>query len=147
VNTKKILIIFVVLVIAVAVFLLFFKVRDTKNKVQPLPLQTPSVTERVQEKFKGLTIPDDSTKIELKNISNIEGAGIATQTEVLADLPELEKGETYQVLLSNGVKTVLLGNLKQAKGGWILEYDLSKYVGYKELIVSKGSTEILKGSF
>lgn len=135
------------LVVVIAGFLFLLDIKKSNNKIQTFPSPTPSVVKQVEEKFKGLLIPDDSTKIELKNVSNIEGIGVATNTEVLADLPELGRGESYQVLLSNGTKTVLLGNLKQAKGGWILEYDLSKHVGYKEIIVSKGSKEILKGSF
>lgn len=147
VSIRKIVLSFIFLfVIIFSVIYFLLKSRGQKENLRYVS-PTPSVIQQMEEKFKGVTIPQDDTKIELKNISGEEGMGIATKTEVLADLPELTKGGFYQVLLSNGNKTIFLGNLKESKGGWILEYDLSKYQGYNQLIVSKGSKEILKGSF
>lgn len=74
--------------------------------------------------------------------------GIATRTEVLADLPGLANGQFYQVRLQNiNGKEVLLGNLRQAKGGWILEYNSVKFPGYNKVIVTLGTKHILEGSF
>lgn len=94
-----------------------------------------------------MTIPEDAEKIELKNVSGGEGIGIATRSEILADLPPPGKGESYQVHLSNGSKTILLGAMRLAKGGFMIEYDSSKYPGYNQVIISKGSVRILEGSF
>jgi len=145
-NTKKVVAIFVALIILVVVFLIIFP-KFIKKPTTLLPTPTPSVEEQLEQRLNGLVIPDDAEKIDLKNVSGGEAMGIATKSEVVADLPDLSRGESYQVLLSNGAKTVLLGTMKQAKGGWILEYDLSKYPGYNQIIVVKGSQHILEGTF
>jgi hypothetical protein len=71
--------------------------------------------------------------------------GLATRNEILADLPS---GQSYQGWLenSNG-KTVLLGTLKMAKGGWLLNYNSGAYPGYNKVIVTAGQKHILEGSF
>jgi len=94
-----------------------------------------------------LEIPVDAEKVELKNVSGEPGMGIATRNEILADLPALKEGENYQVLLGNGSKTIILGTMRQAKGGYLLEYDSTKYPGYNQVIIIKGSKRILEGSF
>lgn len=146
-NTRRIITIFLFIAILVTASIFVFQKNKKANPSFKLPEPTPSVTDQIEEKFQGLVIPDDTEKIELDNVSGGEAMGIATKNEILADLPDLEKGETYQMLISNGTKTILLGNLKQAKGGWILEYDLSKYFGYNQITVMKGRQQILKGSF
>lgn len=145
-NTKKIILIFVALIVLVVVFLIIFP-KFNKKPSTTLPVGTPSVEQQLEQKLNGLTIPNDVEKIELKNVSGGEAMGIATRTEVVADLPELPIGKSYQVLLGNGTKTVLLGTMHQAKGGWILEYDSSKYPGYDQITVVRGSEHILEGSF
>jgi hypothetical protein len=66
----------------------------------------------------------------------------------LADLPTLPNGQFYQGWLGNSSgKTVLLGTLKMAKGGWILNYNSSVYPGYNKVIVTVGGKHILEGSF
>ncbi len=139
-----------IFVVLVAVFVGFFLLFPSLKKRPPslnLPLATPGIEEQIEQKFGGLDIPEDAEKTELKNVSGDEGMGIATRSEILADLPDLEKGESYQVLLSDGSKTILLGNLRLAKGGYILEYDSSKYPGFNQIVVMKGSKRILEGSF
>lgn len=146
-NIKKLITIFVALIAAFALIVfLFFSLKRDKTPVS-LPLSTPSVEKRIEEKFNGLIIPEDVEKIELKNVSGGEGVGIATRSEILADLPPLEKGESYQAFLGNGSKTVLLGVMRQAKGGYIIEYNSSRYPGYNQIIINKGSVRILEGSF
>lgn len=112
-----------------------------------VPQETPTIEEQIEEKFNGLTIPDDAEKVELKNVSDEAGMGIATRTEILADLPEPGVNESYQVVLKSGNKMVVLGKMERTKGGYLLEYDSSKYPGYDEIIVIKGSKRILEGSF
>ncbi len=146
-NTKRVLAVFIVLLIIISAVFLISKNRKSKNALLNLPSPTPSITEQIQNQFGGITIPENVEKIELKNVSNIEGMGIATRSEVLADLPDLATGESYQVYLGNGTKTVLVGTMRQAKGGWILEYNSSKFPGYNQIFVKKGSEVILEGSF
>lgn len=144
-TIKRIIFAFIAL-IAVSVGLLIF---FSKNKKTPskLPEPTPTVEQQIKNKFNGLVIPDDADKIELKNVSGGEGIGIATKNEILADLPDLAKGENYSVFISNGSRTYFLGNLRQAKGGYLLNYDLTKFPGYNQIFVSEGGKHILEGNF
>jgi len=147
VNIKRVVLVFVILVIIIVGALLASqKIKNNRISIS-LPEATPTVEQRIEEKFKGLVIPDDAEKIELRNVSGEEGMGIATRNEILADLPNLQKGESYQVLLGNGTKTILLGSMRQAKGGYLLEYDSSKYPGYNQIVVVRGAKHILEGSF
>ena len=139
--------IFVALVAVVIGFFLLFPSLKKSPPSLNIPLATPGIEEQIEQKFGGLDIPEDVEKIELKNVSGDEGIGIATRSEILADLPDLGRGESYQVLLSDGSKTILLGNLRLAKGGYILEYDSSKYPEFDQIIIVKGSKRILEGSF
>lgn len=146
-NVKRLVISFIALVFVIAALLIFFKNKN-KNKISTsLPLSTPSIEEQIEGKFSGLVIPDDGEKIELKNISEGEGMGVATKKGLYADLPDLEKGENYQVVLGEGDKTIILGSLVKVKGGWVLEYDLSKYEGYDQIAVVKNGVRILEGTF
>ena len=146
-GIKRIVAIFLALMLVfVFFFVVFPKIRKNSPPIN-IPSSTPGIEEQIKEKFKGLEIPVDAEKVELKNVSGEPGMGIATRKEVLADLPALKEGENYQVLISNGSKTMLLGTMRQAKGGYILEYDSSKYSGYNQIIIVKGSVHILEGSF
>lgn len=145
-NTRKFVAILIVLVVVVILFLVLFP-KFNKKPVVILPNATPGVEDQLKKKLNGLVIPDDAEKIDLRNTSGGEGMGIATKTEVIADLPDLSSGQVYQVLLGNGAKTVLLGNMRQAKGGYILEYNLSKYPGYNQITVVRGLEHILEGTF
>lgn len=144
-KNRNILVAFVVLVAIIAGVLIF----KNRSKIVPKvnPTATPSIQTQIESKFKGLVIPADAEKVELKNVSGGSGMGIATRSEILADLPTPSGGQFYQVWLGNGGKTVLLGNLKMAKGGWLLNYSSSVYPGYNKVIVTMGGKSILEGSF
>jgi hypothetical protein len=73
--------------------------------------------------------------------------GIATRSEILADLPTPAAGQYYQGWLGNGQKLVLIGTLNNAKGGWILDYSSVKYPGYNQVVVTLAGKHILEGSF
>ncbi len=145
-KVKNIFIAFIV-VVAIVAGVLYIKNR-TKTTPIVSPSATPSVQQQLQNKFNGLVIPKDKESIELKDVSGGSSIGLATRSEILADLPSLPSGETYQGWLENSSgKTILLGTLKIAKGGWILNYDSSKYPGYNKVIVIVGGKHILEGSF
>ena len=144
-RTKKILFAFIVVVVVVAVALLIKNRAKVSQKPSPTP--TPSIQQQIQNKFNGLVIPKDQESIELKDVSGGSAIGIATRNEILADLPDLPSGEFYQGWIENNGKTVLLGTLKIAKGGWILSYSSSAYPGYNKVIVAVGTKHILEGSF
>ncbi len=144
-KTRDILVAFIVIVVIVAGVLVI----KNRSKVSPKvnPTATPSIQTQIESKFKGLVIPADAEKVELKDVSGGSGMGIATRSEILADLPTLSGGQFYQAWLGNGGKTVFLGNLKMAKGGWILNYNSSVYPGYDKVTVTAGGKHILEGSF
>jgi len=145
VKTRSIFIAFVVVVIAVAGILFINK----KLKVNKLlaPSVTPTIQQKIESKFLGLTIPTDAERAELKDVSGGGGIGLATRTEILADLPDPPKGQFYQARLEKDGKTVLIGNLKIAKGGWMINYNSGAFPGYNKVIVTLGDTHILEGSF
>lgn len=145
-KTRDIVVGFLVLVIVVAAVLVIGRVKINTNKVQA-PSATPSIQQRVVSKFNGLVIPQDEAHVELKDVSGGNSAGLATRTEILADLPDLAAGQFYQGWLENGGKMVLLGKLRMAKGGWILDYNSSKYPGYNKVVVTLDGKHILEGSF
>lgn len=142
---RNLFVAFVVIVAVVAGVLLIKNRAKIAQKVNPTA--SPSIQQQIENKFKGLVIPTDAEKIELKDVSGGVGMGIATRNEILADLPTLANGKFYQGWLEKDGKAVLLGTLNLAKGGWILNYNSSVYPGYNKVIVTQGSTHILEGSF
>ena len=144
-RTRSVFIAFIVIV-AIIVGVLIINKKLKVNKLLA-PSVTPNIQQQIENKFKGLIIPSDAEKIELKDVSGGVGMGLATRTEILADLPELPSGQFYQGWLEKDGKTVPLGNLKLAKGGWMLNYNSSIYPGYNKVIVTVGEKHILEGSF
>ena len=141
---RDILIAFIIIVALVVAVLL---IKNKKTTTVLAPSASPSIQQQIQNKFNGLVIPKDQESIELKDVSGGSAIGIATRNEILADLPDLPSGEFYQGWIENNGKTVLLGTLKIAKGGWILSYSSSAYPGYNKVIVAVGTKHILEGSF
>jgi hypothetical protein len=145
VRIKSVLTIFVILVIVVAGVLILSK--KTKKDSLKVPVSTPNIEQKIENKFKGLVIPADAERTELKDVSGGNSMGIATRSEILADLPDLVSGQVYQAFLEKDGKTISLGSLEMAKGGWILDYDSTKFPGYNIIIITLGNIHILEGSF
>lgn len=145
-RTKDVVVGFILLVILVAGFLI---IKNLKSKKQAnLPSPTPSIEQRIKETFGAVTFSDDTDKIELKDVKGGAFFGVATKTEVLANLPELSVGKYYQAVLENDQgKFVVLGRLRIAKGGYLLEYDLSKYPNFNKLKILLDDKTLLEGSF
>lgn len=116
-----------------------FWVKRTKTNKETLTVTTPSTEEKISDTFNGLEIPKDTEKAELKDISGGNGVGIATQDMVLANLPDPDAGQYYQVWADDK----LLGSMRIAKGGFLFE---GKIEG-KKIQVKLGSGIILEGSF
>ncbi|MGA2910525.1 MAG: anti-sigma factor [Candidatus Microgenomates bacterium] len=142
---RDVLIAFIVLVAIIAGVLIFDrKINISKTS---LPTATPTIQQQIESKFNGLTIPAGTEQTELKDVSGGQGMGIATRNEILADLPTPPAGQYYQGWLGNGGKLVLLGILRNAKGGWILDYNSSNLPGYNQIVVTLAGKHILEGSF
>jgi hypothetical protein len=110
--------------------------RQKNNKTIPLKVpETLSTEKTLEDKFK-IDIPEDVDKAELKDISGGNGSGIATKdfkdgkftSSVIVDLPAPGQGEKYQAWLSkdDGSGSTLLGTLRSAKGGYMLDYKSDK---------------------
>lgn len=145
-KTRDFIIGFVFLVILVAGVLWIFKVKDAKKAALPIP--TPNIAEQIKNTFPNLSIPDGVERANLTDVTGGSSIGVATRTEVVANLPELTKGNSYQVILENASgKTINLGTMRVSKSGWLLQYDPSKYAGYNKVIVASENIHILEGSF
>jgi hypothetical protein len=143
-KTRDIVIGFVFLVILIAGVLWIVRIKNTKTTSLPLP--TPNIAQQIKNTFPN--IPDGVERANLKDVTGGNALGVATRTEVIANLPSLTKGRSYQVVLEDSSgKTVNLGLMKLSKSGYLLEYTSSKYPGYNKIIIEQGSTHILEGSF
>ena len=144
-KAKDIVIGLAVVIILVVSVLIIKNKKDARLENSPLP--TPTFEEKIEERFGGFTVPDDVEKAELKDVSGGIGFGVATRTEILADLPEPAVNKSYQVWLEKSGKKTLLGSMRIAKGGYLLEYNSGKFPGYNKVIVTLDGINILEGSF
>lgn len=145
-KTRDIVIGFIFLVVLVAGVLWIFKAKDVKKATLPLP--TPNIAEQIKNAFPNLNIPDGVERANLTDVTGGSSIGVATRTEVVANLPELASGKSYQVIVENASgKTINLGTMRVSKSGWLLQYNSSKYPGYDKVIVASENVHILEGSF
>jgi len=143
-KSRDVVIGFIFLVLLVAGVLWILRARNIKTSNLPLP--TPNIAQQVKNAFPN--IPDGVERANLKDVTGGNSIGVATRTEVVANLPDLPSGRTYQVLLENSSgKDVNLGSMRISKSGYILEYNSANFPGYNKVIVTQGSTHILEGSF
>jgi len=164
-NRRDIVIGFII--IAVVAGIIYFVRRPQTTPIE-IPIATPSFEEQFENKF-NTQIPENLEKSELKNITGQGGSGLATRNfengtfslTVLADLPDLESNNFYEVWISRGTvgqsnySLISIGRLQIAKGGFLLDFTVNKdYSDYQEVIVSQetklGNTPakiILNGSF
>lgn len=144
-KTRDIAIGFVFLVILITGVLLIYRVKNRQKINSPLP--TPNIVQKVGD-LSNFNIPDGVERTNLKDVTGGSSIGIATRTEVVANLPELSKNQGYTVLLENSKgEKIFLGRMRISKAGYILEYDSAKHPGFNKIIVVLGSTNILEGSF
>lgn len=145
-KTRDIVTGLIVLVVLIAGVLI---IRNARNKISVSgPSATPSISEQLSKTFPGFNIPAGTETADLKDVSGGSAMGVATRTEIVANLPTLSGGQFYQAFLENSQgKQVLLGTLRLTKSGWMVSYDSSKYPGYSKVIVATGGKHILEGSF
>ncbi len=142
-NKRDIVIGFIIFAIVAGIILWTRKPRVTPVEV---PTPTSSPQEKIEEVF-NYTIPEDVEKVELKDLTNSGANGIATRKYennkfefvILADLEDPKEG-FYQGWLTKGKEGevgfsyVKLGNLRLAKGGYILEFESpTDYTSYSQV--------------
>ncbi len=161
-NKRDIVIGFVIFVIVAGI--IFW---TKKPRVTPVEVSTPTPTPKIEEVF-NYEIPEDVEKIDLKDATDSGFAGIATrkyengkfELVILADVQDPSEG-SYQAWLTKGKEGevgfsyVKLGNLRMAKGGYLLEFESSvDYTSYNHVLVTleknddtKIEKRVLEGSF
>ncbi|OGM31908.1 hypothetical protein A3D00_04605 [Candidatus Woesebacteria bacterium RIFCSPHIGHO2_02_FULL_38_9] len=164
--------------LAVFVFLAgaIYFVRLPKTSVVTNNVSTPTQTPkgRVEGLF-DIQIPEDVEKADLKDVTGGDASGLATRKflpaqagkdgkfshMVLADLVNPPAGEFYQGWLIRGKQGesnfdfISTGKLREAKGGWLLDFEQSKdYSEYNQVVVTLEKffdktleKHILEGSF
>lgn len=152
-SRRKDIIVGLIILVAVAGIFYFFKNRTTSLKVEDTEPTITQIERSLEDKF-NFIVPDDVEKTELKDVSGGSSQGIATRTEVLADLPDPDAGYFYQAWLENGEKLVSLGRMSMAKGGWLTSYNGDNYKDYNKVVVSleryfdsKLEKRVLEGNF
>lgn len=131
------------------------KNRDTKPGLS-IPLKTPTITDKVQQAFPGLTVPEGVDRADLDKVEGgPEGVGLATRQKtltgynftVIANLPDSTKGG-YTAELTDGNSVIVMGKLSVSKSGYLVNYsvasDVSKFLRVR---VIEGGTTVLEGSF
>ncbi|OGM69659.1 hypothetical protein A2975_00930 [Candidatus Woesebacteria bacterium RIFCSPLOWO2_01_FULL_44_14] len=140
-----------IIILAVLAGVIYF-VRRPKQKVEELP--GPTTEEKIENSF-NLEIPEDVDKAELKDMSGGNASGIVTRKfesgrftlTVLADLPDLTSG-VYSVKISNDKGAASVGQMRIAKGGYLLDYSSGvNYSSYNKVTISVGDKVVLEGSF
>jgi hypothetical protein len=98
-KTRDIVIGFVFLVVLIAGVLWIYRIKNKTTVSTPLP--TPNTSQQVKNAFPSLNIPSGVEVANLHNVSGGSAIGVATRTEIVANLPESSNGQKYQVLLEN----------------------------------------------
>lgn len=142
-KNRDVVIGFIFLVILIAGVLWIFRAKKASTNI---PLPTPNIIQEVSNTFPN--IPDGVEKANLADVTGGNSLGVATRTEVVANLPELSSGKYYQVLLENSSgKSINIGSMRISKSGYIVQYNSANYPGFNKVIVISGTTHILEGSF
>ncbi len=165
-NKERLIGLAVILVI-VGGWLLLRGQKPEKLTEKELNGEGVQIEERASEfaKRMGLTLPTDVQKADLKDVTGGTATGLATRKyvggvfthTVLAAITDPKVGEWYKAWLINPDSSdmVATGNLRMAKGGWVMDFTSSKDLSdYKKVVVSveqantqKPTTIILEGNF
>jgi hypothetical protein len=154
----------VVILVGALGYFLFRKNRQVEAPVVENADKTASDSAALLDRMK-ITLPDNANKANLKDVAGGAGVGLAskqdtgsnTKVSVIAGLPAPQKGKSYQAYIGdeNG-KKILIGQLTEAKGGWLLEKQMKKadVENLKQVTVVEKSSDpksqdkvILQGDF
>lgn len=130
----------VVLIIAGLGYFLFRQGQQPEEDSSALEEQVAE--ERAEEVLSEMNIelPENVERATLRDVAGVGAAGVATRDEVvegedenreyslLVSLPDLAENEFYEGYLVGEGDPVFLGKLRQAKGGWMLDYTLEKEI-------------------
>lgn len=153
-NKKDIAIGAVIVIVLIGAIIALRRAGQNNNSVASTPAPTASVEQKIEDAFK-VDIPDDADKAEL---NGSDGSGIATReykdqkftATILADLPD--KDASYRVEIRKADQAedkIVLGVMRVAKGGYMIEYQSNKdLTSYEKVVVlTADSKVVLEGSF
>lgn len=164
-NKERLIGLAVILLIVGGVLLVRNRGRQKLEEV--VPAGQAEIEGEVSELAKqmGVVLPEDTDKIELKDVTGREGRGVATRKfsegvfthSVLAALPDPEVGTWYEgwLVRPDPFAVVYTGKLKMAKGGWVVDFVSNQnLLDHKQVVVTlekvddrKPESHILEGSF
>ena len=142
---------------------LFLRNRNSLQLTDEMGSTDQLVSEFAEEM--GVVLPDDVEKATLEDISGGSSKGLATRkfTEgtfthsVLAALPDPETGSWYEgwLVRENPFDVIYTGKLRQAKGGWVLDFvSVEDLQDHQQVVVTlekvedgKPESHILEGAF
>ncbi len=148
-------------VIVIGGFFWFIKNRNSNQNPETTPFVTSSPVgsvKGIEDSFR-ITLPVDSDKKELKDISgdgeNYSGVVSRKYSNnkfdllVLADLPDLQKNEKYLLVLSKpDGSQINIGNLETGKGGYMLEVSKQEdLTSYSKIQIKKLDKVLLEASY
>lgn len=158
----------IALIILGVVGFILYNISTTDNTPELEVTPTPSSSEQDFEERFGRNIPDDVERVELREPA-AEGeeqgqvSAIATRdvrdgtymATILADLDDPDAGESYYAWVNRDEEFVLLGRLRAAKGGWLIDYESSTdYSELNRVVISEQASPgtqpediVLEGSF
>lgn len=134
---------------------LIFRLQTPTTDEELVVPQTLSVEDQIEDRF-NLEIPEDVDKAELKDVSGGSASAIATRKlengtfthTILADLPDPDEGMVYEGRLVKDDSEVNTGNLRVAKGGFLLDYQSDQdLTDHNKVRVVAGDRVILEGEF
>lgn len=163
-KTRDIIIgVVVILILGIGIYFLLQNGNEEEVVIEPTP--TPVSVEDVEDKF-NVDIPDDAETAEMRGegtsaLATRRIVGGLITLSILADLPDLNAGERYQAWLTKGEEgsddfsRISLGNLRIAKGGYMIDFNSSDDLdGYDHIQVSRETNSdstpdnvVLEGNF
>lgn len=152
-RLRDVVIGFIFLVILIAGSWWILKNRNKTS--QAVPLSTPNITEKINKTFPNLTIPQGADRADLNGVNGSEGVGVATRQKnnnvyvitVMANVPDLEKGE-YIAEISDNNNKITLGKLSVTKSGYLVNFSSTLDLqNYKKVTVSENGNVVLEGGF
>lgn len=138
--------------------IIYYLTNREQEEVLVVPEPQTLSSEDELEKSLRFQIPEDAEKTELRNLRGDASKAIATRRVVnevleISILADLDEG-SYQAYLVKGEQgsedysEIPAGELRLAKGGYLLEFESSEDLSaYDKIIVKDGDNVVFEGSF
>lgn len=140
---------------AIAIIAILFVASRLRSPDPQITTNQPSPSQDEQKQLEEITkrvLPAEGERITLNDVEGVGASAIATRSfednltiiTILADLPELQAGESYQAWAESGEESdpnyelLTLGLMARQKGGWLGEFEINKDLSsFKYLVISR----------